>query len=280
MLTSYVVVTLLAVALLGALHLGLALAGGRQTLERPRVGGLAHGLGGSDDPWTRLLLAAALVAALFALGVVAVPALLSDDGSETVTPTEPTVTTPTGSSGSSATSLTTSTETATTSTTTRPETSTETATTSTTTRPETSTETATTSTTTRPETSTTTEPTTPPPPPPRGSIVLARVVVDGATGNTRRHVNRLGPAPIVRAVGAGVYRIVVPGLTPARRNRATVRATAGPGTHVVATQEASGSVIVVVTRDRTTGAPSARRFALTVYGARSDLPKSTLPPTT
>ena len=280
MSASYALVVLVAVGLLGMLHVAFAVAGGRQAEGRRRIGGLAHDLAGAGDPWTRLLVAGAVAAILFALGVIAVSGL-GDDSAGTLT--RPTVTPPIDTTTDGTTSVDTRTTTPTT--TTEPTTATTEPTTATaTTEPTTDATTAeppgtTATTTTEPTTDTTTTepprttPTTRPDPPPPGAVLLARAVVDGRTGRLRHGRNRLDATrPLVRATGPGTYLVVVPGLTRDARARATLRAIADRTTVALVRKAPSGRALVVQTRDRASGTPALRDFTLVVYGARRDLP--------
>ena len=234
---AHLLVLLVAVVLLAALHLAFAGAPGAVTPKR-----LADG----RDRWTQLLVAAAILAILFALGVVAVPALLDDDEPQSLT--QPTVT-ENRTDGRTTTAVETTTSVATTA--------------------------------TAPTTPTVMPTPTPPPRPPRGAVVLARAEVDGATGRLRRGLNRLAERrPVVRAAGRGSYRVVLPGLTAQARRRVALRVTAGADTVAEARKFRSGNALIVRTRDRRTGRPAARNFTLVVYGAKRDLAGTNLPETT
>ncbi len=226
---SFVLVTLLAVLLLGALHVAFARAA-----PSAHLGELARDLTGGRDPWTRVLVAGALAATLFALGVVVVTWLVDDD--ESAAPdTRATTTAPTATTG-----------------------------TDTQTSP-------TTTATTRPPTTTSVQP-------PPGSVVLVRLVVEGSSGRVQRYLNRVGDEPVVRAVGPGFYRILVPGLTPETRSRAVLRVTTSGRTLAEVRKSPVSPALIVETRDRPTGTPAARDFTLVVFGARRDV-REDLPPT-
>ena len=236
---AHLLVLLVAVVLLAALHLAFAGAPGAVTPKR-----LADG----RDRWTQLLVAAAILAILFALGVGAVPALLDDEPQSF---TQPTVT-ENRTDGRTTTAVETTTSVATTA--------------------------------TAPTTPTVMPTPTPPPRPPRpprGAVVLARAEVDGATGRLQRGLNRLAERrPVVRAAGRGSYRVVLPGLTAEAHRRIALRVTAGPDTVAEARKPLSGAALIVRTRDRRTGRPAARNFTLVVYGAKRDLAGTNLPETT
>jgi cytoskeletal protein RodZ len=233
-----IAVTLAAVALLALLHVYAAAEEGAQ-VEGNRISAIARDLAGGRDPWTRLLVFGALAAALFALGVVAVPALFGND-EESAPATRPTVTTPT-----------------------------------------TSTAPTTATTTTAPTTTTPTK--TIPTGPPRGTVLIAETAVRGSNGQVLQSYSRVGTAPVVRVVDAGVYRVLVPGLGPDARGRAKLRVRAGAGTDVQVRQSPGSPAFVVSTRDAATGKPAARDFLLVVYGPPRDarrqherhLPKTT-----
>jgi hypothetical protein len=234
-----IAVTLAAVALLALLHLAFAATSAGQQVDGSRVGAVARDLAGGHDPWTRLLVVAAAATTLFALGVVAVPALFGDD-EETAPVTRPTVTTPTSS------------------------------TTPTTAPTSTTTPTTTTPTTTRPLEQ------------PRGTVLIAQAAVRGSTGHVLQSYSRVGAVPVVRAVDKGVYRVLVPGLGPGARGRATVRVRAGAGTDVQVRKTPGSPAFVISTRDARTGQPAARDFLLIVYGPPRDAhpPTPHLPKTT
>ena len=211
-----IAVTLAAVALLALLHVYAAAEEGAQ-VEGSRISAIAHDLAGGRDPWTRLLVFGALAAALFALGVVAVPALFGND-EESAPATKPTVTAPT-------TSTTPTTETATTTT---------------------------------------------PAGAPRGTILIAETGVRGSNGEVIYSYSRVGPAPVVRMVDAGVYRVLIPGLGPDARGRATLQVRANAGTDVRVRRLPGSPAFIVSTRDAATGKPAGRDFLLVVYGPPGD----------
>ncbi len=240
----YALLIAAAVALLATLHLLTSRRGGASRLALP----------GGTDPWARFLVAAALGATLFALGVIAVPALIDDDDEVSGTTSEPTTTIPTTTASS----------------TTAPDPTTSVPTTAPTATTTTSTAT-TTSVPTAPTTTTT-------PPPPEGKIVLARATVDGPTGQLVGSVSRLGAPPSVRRVGDGIYRVVVPGLSQDARKRTTVRIRAGTTTEAAVRRPAGTEALIVLTTSSATGAAVSRDFTIVLWGARSDIPK--LPKTT
>ena len=213
-----IAVTLAAVALLALLHVYAAAEEGAQ-VDGSRISAIARDLAGGRDPWTRLLVFSALAAALFALGVVAVPALFGND-EESAPATRPTVTAPT------------------------------------------------TATTTAPTTTTTTK--TAPTGPPPGTVLIAETAVRGSNGQVLQSYSRVGTAPVVRVVDSGVYRVLVPGLGPDARGRATLRVRASAGTDVQVRKSPGSPTFVVSTRDASTGKPAARDFLLVVYGPPRD----------
>jgi hypothetical protein len=109
--------------------------------------------------------------------------------------------------------------------------------------------------------------------------VLALATVDGAEARVVRSRSKLGSQPIVRRVEVGVYRVLVPGLSESARARAIVRVQAEQATDASVRKPAGSPTLIVLTRDRSSGAPSSRDFTLTVYGVRADLPRK-LPKTT
>jgi hypothetical protein len=235
-----IAVTLAAVTLLALLHLAFA-ATNREQIDGTRISAVTRDLAGGRDLWTRLLVVAALATTLFALGVVAVPALFGDSGEEAAPVTRPTVTAPTSS------------------------------TTPTTAPTSTTSPTTTTPTTTRPLE------------PPSGTVLIAETAVRGSTGRVVHSYSRLGTAPVVRAVDTGVYRVLMPGLGPGARGRATVRVRASAGTDVRVRKSAASPAFVVSTRDASTGRPAARDFLLVLYGPPRDArppEKPQLPKTT
>lgn len=218
-----IAITLGAIALLALLHLAYATEGAEVGADR--LGERARGLTGDRDPWTLALVGAAAVAALFAIGVVAGPAVF---GSEESTPaTRPTVTAPTTSTTAPTTSRST--------------------------------------TTTRPPTTTTTTPVGPP----SGTVLIAETAVS-ATGHVQQSYSRLGEPPVVRAVGTGVYRVLLPRLRPGARTRVTLRVHAAAGTKASVRKRPTSPAFVVSTRDAATGKPASRNFVLEIYGPPAD----------
>jgi hypothetical protein len=118
---------------------------------------------------------------------------------------------------------------------------------------------------------TTTQPTTTVPiVPPRGTVLIAQTAVRGSTGQVLRSYNRAGGPLMVRQVRVGVYRVIVPGLTPDARARATVRAVGGPGIDVRVRKASGSPAFVVFTRSGRGGKPVAADFRLVVYGLPRD----------
>ena len=216
-----IAITLGAVALLALLHLAYSTAEEGVGFDTTRIGERARTVAGDRDPWAVALVGAAAVAALFALAVVAGPALFG--GSEESTPTTtPTVTVPTTSATS-------------------------------TTAP----------TTTRPTTTSRSTTTVVAPPP--GTVLIAESAVS-ASGRVQQSYSRLGSPPVVRMVDTGIYRVLLPGLSPAARKRVTVRVHATAGTIATVRRPATSPAFVVSTRDAATEKPAARSFLLEVLG--------------
>jgi hypothetical protein len=215
-----IAITLGAIALLALLHLTYSTAEEGAGFGGARVGERARGLTGGRDPWAVALVAASGVAALFAIGVVAGPAIF-DESEESAPPT------------------------------TRPTATTQTTSISSTTAP----------TTTRPATTTTTTPVTPPP----GTVLIAETAVS-PSGQVLQSYSRLGSAPVVRSVDTGVYRVLLPGLSPEARKTVTVRVHAASETEATVSTKLTSPAFVVTTRDAATGEPAARSFVLEVYG--------------
>jgi hypothetical protein len=208
------------------------------------------------DPWARVLVAAAVAAALLALGVVLVPAVAGNDEAASTTP--PTTTPPTTTPPPT--------------TTTSPTTTTAPTTTSV---PSTSTRSTTTTTRSTTRTSTTTRggpTTTPPTSPPPGSVLIARghVRPDGTAAQT---VNRLSEPFVVRRTAAGEYHISFPGLSDAARRRSAISVRADSSTTPVAGWAANGALVVLLF-DKKTGEPKSRAFVVGV-----SVPEATLPGT-
>lgn len=236
-----ILVTLTSVALLALLHVRFAASADGRQLAGSRLGTAARDLAGGRDPWTRALVATAVGASIFALGVVAVPALFGESDEDS---TQPTVTAPTVTQPTTATSP---------------------------------------PTTSAPSTTTAPVTTAPlPTEPPAGTVLLAEAVVRGSTGQVVQSVNRLGAQPVVRSMGDGVYRVLVPGMTPGVRRRSVVRVAATPETVVDVRKSATSPALIVTTRDASTGELSPRMFTLIVFGPPSDARaprKPTLPKT-
>jgi hypothetical protein len=90
-----IAITLGAIALLGLLHLAYSTAEGTADYDSAGSGERARRLTGGRDPWAVALVAAAGVAALFAIGVVAGPAIFDESEENAPSTTRPTVTTAT-----------------------------------------------------------------------------------------------------------------------------------------------------------------------------------------
>jgi hypothetical protein len=110
-----IAITLGAIALLALLHLAYSAAEEGAGSGGARIGERARGLTGGRDPWAVALVAASGVAALFAIGVVAGPAIFGES-EESAPPT----TRPTATTGTTSTTAPPTTRSATTTTTTTP----------------------------------------------------------------------------------------------------------------------------------------------------------------
>jgi hypothetical protein len=135
-------------------------------------------------------------------------------------------------------------------------------TTPTVTAPTTSATSTTAPTTTRPTTTSSTTTVVAPPP---GTVLIAESAVS-ASGRIQQSSSRLGSPPVVRVVDTGIYRVLLPGLSPAARKRVTVRVHAPAGTIATVRRPSTSPAFVVSTRDAATEKPAARSFLLEVLG--------------